>query len=108
MSSSEEIARTAGSGATYASGDAQFTAPFGSVSGIFPIAALPAQRHMARYGTTEEQFGAHVVAQRWHASMNPDALHRDPITVDDYLASRTSPNRFGCSTAITPLTRLRR
>ena len=43
---------------------------------------------MALFGTTEEQFGAHVVAQRHHASLNEDAIFRDPITVDDYLASR--------------------
>jgi acetyl-CoA acetyltransferase len=88
MSASEEVNRAARGGPTYVTGDAQFTAPFGSVSGIFSIASLPAQRHMALYGTTEEQFGAHVVAQRWHASMNEDALHRDCITVEDYLASR--------------------
>ena len=67
-----------------------FTAPYGfGVAGMIPsIAAMPAQRHMDMFGTTEEQFGAHVVAQRWHASMNEDALFREPLTIDDYLASR--------------------
>ncbi len=71
-------------------GDAGFTVPYGfNVGGIIPsIAAMPAQRHMDLYGTTEEQFGAHVVAQRWHASMNDEALLREPLTIDDYLASR--------------------
>jgi acetyl-CoA acetyltransferase len=69
-------------------GDAQFTAPFGSISPVFSIASLPAQRHMHRFGTTEEQFGAHVVAQRSHAALNEDAIFRDPLTIDDYLAAR--------------------
>ncbi|MGW0593740.1 thiolase family protein [Streptosporangium sp. NPDC002607] len=73
---------------TYAPDDAQFTVPFGSISPIQSIAALPARLHMDTFGTTEEQFGAHVVAQRYHASMNDDAIFRDPLTVEDYLASR--------------------
>ncbi len=77
-------------GPVSAPGDMGFTAPYGfGVAGMIPsIAAMPAQRHMDMFGTTEEQFGAHVVAQRWHASMNEDALLREPLTIDDYLASR--------------------
>src|SRR5690606_31911801 len=73
---------------TPAAGDSQFTAPSGSVSPVQSVAALPARRHMDLFGTTEAQFGAHVVAQRHHASMNDDAIFRDPLTVDDYLAAR--------------------
>jgi acetyl-CoA acetyltransferase len=71
-------------------GDMAFTAPYGfAVGGMIPsIAAMPARRHMDMFGTTEEQFGAHVVTQRSHASMNDDAIFRDPLTIDDYLASR--------------------
>jgi acetyl-CoA acetyltransferase len=29
-----------------------------------------------------------VVAQRYHASLNEDAIFRDPLTLDDYLAAR--------------------
>ena len=43
---------------------------------------------MAEFGTTEEQFGHHVIAQREHASLNDDAIFREPITMDDYLAAR--------------------
>jgi acetyl-CoA acetyltransferase len=77
-------------GPTFAPGDSAFTAPYGfGVAGIVPsIAAMPAQRHMDVFGTTEEQFGAHVVAQRWHATMNDDAIFREPLTIEDYLASR--------------------
>jgi acetyl-CoA acetyltransferase len=75
---------------TPAPGDSGFTAPYGfGVGGMIPsIAALPAQRHMDVFGTTEEQFGAHVVTQRWHASMNDEAIFREPLTLDEYLASR--------------------
>jgi acetyl-CoA acetyltransferase len=89
LSSAEERAATAATaGPTRVSGDAQFTAPFGSINGAQSIAALPAQRHMELYGTTEEQFGAHVIAQRHHATLNEDALFRDPLTMDDYLNAR--------------------
>ena len=50
--------------------------------------ALAARRHMAAYGTTSEQLGAIAVAQRQWAAMNPLAQLREPITLDDYLASR--------------------
>jgi acetyl-CoA C-acetyltransferase len=50
--------------------------------------ALVAQRHMHEYGTTSEQLAAIAVTTRRHATMNPHAKYRDPITVDDVLASR--------------------
>lgn len=50
--------------------------------------ALAARRHMLRYGTTNDQFGAIAVAQRAWAAMNPLAQHREPITLEDYHASR--------------------
>ena len=49
--------------------------------------ALAASRHMHQYGTTSEQLAEIAVATRTWASLNPRALHRDPITVDDVLAS---------------------
>ncbi|MGE0794398.1 MAG: thiolase family protein [Acidimicrobiia bacterium] len=88
LSSTEELRATTEAGPTSVGGDMQFTAPFGSVSPVFSISAMPARRHMDLYGTTEEQFGAHVVAQRHHATLNEDAIFRDPLTIDDYLASR--------------------
>ena len=69
-------------------GDAQFTAPFGMLSPTQNIAGFLTRRHMLQFGTTEEQFGAHVVSQREWASMNDDAFFRDRLTVEDYLNSR--------------------
>jgi acetyl-CoA acetyltransferase len=50
--------------------------------------ALAARRHMERYGTTSDQLGAIAVAQRSWAALNPLAQLRDPITIEDYHASR--------------------
>ncbi|MFR9805550.1 acetyl-CoA acetyltransferase [Pseudonocardia sp. RS010] len=50
--------------------------------------ALSAARHLHDFGTTREQLaGVAVAARRW-AQLNPDAFVRDPLTVDDVLASR--------------------
>ena len=50
--------------------------------------ALVAQRHMHLYGTKPEHLAEIAVAVRKHASMNPNALFRKPITVEDVLGSR--------------------
>jgi acetyl-CoA acetyltransferase len=50
--------------------------------------ALIARRHMALFGTTADQFGMQAVAQRFHASRNPNAIMRTPITLDDWRAAR--------------------
>lgn len=85
-------------------GDAQRTAPvrptdrnYGGeddnlgVWGVFGAAswsAVTASRHMALYGTKSEQLGEVAVAARKHASLNPMAIMREPITVADHQASR--------------------
>ena len=50
--------------------------------------AMYAQLHMQRFGTTQEQLAEIAVAARYHASLNPHAKMRQPITVDDVLSSR--------------------
>ncbi|HEX6933434.1 MAG TPA: OB-fold domain-containing protein [Streptosporangiaceae bacterium] len=50
--------------------------------------ALAARRHMERFGTTSEQFGAIAVAQRQWARGNPAAQYREPITIADHQRSR--------------------
>ncbi|HYM91218.1 MAG TPA: acetyl-CoA acetyltransferase, partial [bacterium] len=64
----------------------QFEAPYGLVSPIGQY-ALIAARHMYQYGTTAEQFAEVAVAARRWAQRNPKAWSRDPLTVDDVLAS---------------------
>jgi acetyl-CoA acetyltransferase len=48
-------------------------------------AAMAVRRHMYLYGTTEEQLGWVSVAQREWAQMNPLAVFRHTMTIDDYL-----------------------
>ena len=50
--------------------------------------AMIAQRHMHLYGTTSEQLAEIAVAIRKHASMNPEAMFRDPITVNAVVNAR--------------------
>lgn len=49
--------------------------------------ALAASRHMAVYGTKPEQLARIAVSTREWASRNPRARYRDPIGVEDVLAS---------------------
>jgi acetyl-CoA acetyltransferase len=65
----------------------QFTLPYG-MGAAAEIFGMPARRHMWKYGTTKEQFGAVAVTMRKHASLNERAVRRTPITLEDYLASR--------------------
>jgi acetyl-CoA acetyltransferase len=64
----------------------QYEEPFGM--SIVAAYALAAQRHMHVYGTTSEQLAQIAVAARSHAQLNPLAMYRSPLTVDDVLASR--------------------
>jgi acetyl-CoA acetyltransferase len=50
--------------------------------------ALAASRHMHQYGTTRAQLAEVAVAARAWARLNPKAMMRDPLTVDDVLTSR--------------------
>lgn len=65
----------------------QFEAPFG-VAGPPSMFSVPIVQYMQRYGLTEEQLAAVSVSTRQWASLNPRALMRDPITVEDVLNSR--------------------
>jgi acetyl-CoA acetyltransferase len=50
--------------------------------------AMVAARHMHEFGTTSEQLAEIAVAARCWARSNPKAWSRDPLTVEDVLASR--------------------
>jgi acetyl-CoA C-acetyltransferase len=64
----------------------QFEIPYGPTTvGSY---AMIAQRHMHDFGTTSEQLAEVAVTMRLHASMNPAAKYRNPISVEDVLASR--------------------
>jgi acetyl-CoA C-acetyltransferase len=46
-----------------------------------------AQRYMHDYGLTSEQLASVAVTMREHAGLNPDAMKREPITIEDVLGS---------------------
>ena len=69
-----------------ATGHPQFEQPYGPT--VPAYYALIAQAHMARFGTTAEQFAEIAVAARAHAALNPAAQKREPITVEDVVNSR--------------------
>ena len=64
-----------------------YEAPYGP---RYPVSmyALAASRHMHEYGTTREQLAEVAVAAREWARLNPKAFRRDPLSVEDVLASR--------------------
>ena len=66
--------------------------PFGSM--IPALFAVMARRHMHEFGTTSEQLAAVAVACRKHAAMNPNAVMRQPITIQDVLSSRMIVSPF--------------
>ncbi len=65
----------------------QFEEPYGipSPAGSY---ALACSRHMYQYGTTKEQLAEIAVATRAWATLNPKALMREPLTIEDVLSSR--------------------
>ncbi|MFF3289186.1 acetyl-CoA acetyltransferase [Streptomyces sp. NPDC003023] len=64
-------------------GPLQFEVPYGHT--LVAKYAMAARRHMYEYGTTLEQLAQVAVQARANAAANPDAMFRDPITVDDVL-----------------------
>jgi acetyl-CoA acetyltransferase/uncharacterized OB-fold protein len=68
--------------------------PFGATSAAHTL-ALNAQRHFHRYGTTRETLGWIALNQRANAALNPTAIYRDPMTMDDYLNARMITTPFG-------------
>jgi acetyl-CoA acetyltransferase len=57
------------------------TSPGAAVAHMF-------RRHQHLYGTKEETLGHLAINNRLNAALNPNAVMRDPITMDDYLNSR--------------------
>jgi acetyl-CoA acetyltransferase len=83
-------------GLAYAGGQGDWKPPRGMAGltshygffGANSFYAMAARRHMALYGTTSEQLGAVAVSNHKWSSLNPRAVYRTPITMDDYNNSR--------------------
>ena len=76
-----------GGGAPRFSGFLQWSLPFGAVSAVNWL-ALVAERRMHEFDLTREQLGQIAVNGRRNAAVNPKAVYRDPMSLEDYLASR--------------------
>ena len=57
--------------------------------------AMVCRRHMSVYGTTKEQLGWLAINSRRNAALNPRAVYREPMTMDDYMAARPVSSPFG-------------
>jgi acetyl-CoA acetyltransferase/uncharacterized OB-fold protein len=77
-----------------AAGPLEWRAPFGAVSASQWI-ACNASAYLHRYGVGREVLGAIALAARDGAGRNPEALYRDPLTMDDYLQARMITTPFG-------------
>jgi acetyl-CoA C-acetyltransferase len=64
-----------------------YVAPYGVLTAV-PCYALSAQRYMHEHGIAAEQVAELPVRLRQHATLNPIAEQREPLEVDDVLASR--------------------
>jgi acetyl-CoA acetyltransferase/uncharacterized OB-fold protein len=68
--------------------------PFGATSAAH-VLAQNASRHFDRFGTTRETLGWIALNQRANAALNPTAIYRDPMSMDDYLSARLITTPFG-------------
>ena len=74
--------------------EAQFERAVGHFSPIGSY-AMACSRHMHLYGTTRTHLAEVAVAARQWAMLNPRALKRDPLTIDEVLEARMVAWPFG-------------
>ena len=72
----------------------EWRAPFGAMSAANWI-AMNAQQYMHRYGAPREMLGLIAINARTNAGLNPVAIYREPLTMDDYLSARPITSPFG-------------
>jgi acetyl-CoA acetyltransferase len=77
--------RTSGNRFATAAGSGAGTTEAHGFFNIAGPAAMAFRRHAHLYGTTESQLGHIAVNQRANARLNPLAIFRDELTLDDYL-----------------------
>ena len=65
----------------------EWTLPFRAYSAVNWIGMF-AQRHFHEYGTTREQLAGIALNARRNAALNPAAIYREPLSLDDYLSAR--------------------
>lgn len=70
---------------------------FQTSAGFTPISwyAMDAMRYLHEHGATREQLACVAVKNRYHASLNPLAQYRAPITLDDVMRQRAIVEPLG-------------
>jgi acetyl-CoA acetyltransferase len=76
-----------GSTKPVAEGPMAWWLPLGALSPVCHVAPY-ATRYLHDFGVTREQLAWIPIVQRRHAGLNPDAVYRDPLDLDEYLSSR--------------------
>lgn len=77
-----------------ATGMMEWRTPFGAPSAANWI-ACQASHYFHRYGADREVLGQIAINARRNAGLNPEAVYRDPITMEDYLSARMVSTPFG-------------
>jgi acetyl-CoA acetyltransferase/uncharacterized OB-fold protein len=72
----------------------EWRAPFGAMSAANWI-AMNANQYLHRYRVPREMLGLIAVNGRTNAGLNPAAIYREPMTMDDYLSARPITSPFG-------------
>jgi len=76
------------------SGFMEWRAPFGAMSAANWI-AMNANHYLHRYSASRELLGYVALNGRANAALNPSAIYRDPMTMDDYMNARPITTPFG-------------
>jgi acetyl-CoA acetyltransferase len=74
-------------------GNSQWVSPFGAFSAANWTAQY-ATRHMKRYGLTREQLAQVALNDHANATLNPRALVKKPLTMDEYMSARMISTPF--------------
>ena len=74
-------------------GNSQWVSPFGAFSAANWTAQF-ATRHMKRYGLTREQLAQVALNDHANAAINPRAIVKKPLTIDEYMAARIISTPF--------------
>lgn len=72
----------------------EWRSPFGAISAANWI-GVNANHYFHRYGATRELLANVVLNTRANATLNPNAIYRDPLTLDDYMNARMVTTPFG-------------
>ena len=82
-----------GVGTSGVGGPMQWSLPFRAYSAANWL-ALNAQRHFHEFGTTRDQMAQIALNARRNAGLNPNAIFREPMSIDDYFAARIITTPF--------------